>query len=223
MGWQIGEVMEIETKNVPQKRDGTITSLLETKVKQTEDVKTAIDLLATREALADEQMVDRLVDEKAEELRNDAEAKRVKAEADRINEEVSKIKRQKEKELEEYDRQITARKKEVEQLRADADKAQAFFEANGEILKYIGVRAKKSLKTMQVLMVPATIIFAIVQVLMFPLTLCGVVLEALVNIVGGICNAIKNQALKIIASIGIILLIGGAVFGIYYLGGSLIG
>lgn len=215
--------MEIETnKNLPQKSDG-IKSLLDTKVKQTDDVKTAIDLLATREALADGDTVDRLIDEKAEELRNDAEAKRVKAEAERINEEVAKIKRQKEKEIEEYDRQITARKKEVEQLRAEADKAQAFFDANGEILKYIGVRSKKSLKTMQALMVPATIIFAIVQVLLFPLTLCGVVLETLVNIVGGICNAIKNQALKIIASIGVILLIGGAVFGVYYFAGGLIG
>lgn len=215
--------MEIKTdKNLPQKTDG-INSLLESKVKQTEDVKTAIDLLATREALADEVTVNKIVDEKTEELRNDAEAKRVKAETDRINEEVAKIKRQKEKELEEYDRQITARKKEVEQLKADADKAQAFFEANGEILKYIGIRSKKSLTTMQALMVPATIIFAIVQILMFPLTLCGVVLETMVNIVGGICNAIKNQAIKVLVGIGVILLIGGAVFGVYYFGGSLIG
>lgn len=206
----------------PQNTNG-LNTLLENKVKQTEDVKTAIDLLATREALADENTVNKIVDEKTEELRNDAEAKRVSAETNRINEEVAKIKRQKEKELEEYDRLITARKKEAEQLKADADKAQAFFEANGEILKYIGVRSKKSLKTMQALMVPATIIFAIVQILLFPLTLCGVVLEALVNIVGGICNAIKNQALKIVASIGVILLISSAVFGVYFFGGNLIG
>lgn len=208
-------------KNLPAKAEN-LNSLLDQKAEKTEDVKTAIDLLATREALNQEENVDKLIKEKAEELRNDAEAKRVKAEADRINEEAKKVIAEKEKQLEEFDKEISARQKEVEHLKAEADKSQAFFEANGEILKYIGVRTKKSLGVMKGLMAPATIIFTIVQILMFPLTLCGVIIEALVGIVGGVCGTIKNNALKMIATIGLAVLIMAILVAVYVLGGKLI-
>ena len=199
-----------------------VKSILDDKVKKTDDVKTAIDLLATKTALEQGDTVEKLVTEKTEELRNDAEAKRVKAETDKINEEIEKVKAEKTKEIEEFDKLITAKKKEVEQLKAEGDKAEAFFNANSEILKYIGVRNKKSLGTMRVLMYPATLIFCIVQTLIFPLTFCGVVLEAFVSILGGICGEIKNNALKIIVSILIVLLIIGVVFVVYFYGGKLI-
>lgn len=208
-------------KNLPAKAEN-LNSLLDQKAEKTEDVKTAIDLLATREALNQEENVDKLIKEKAEELRNDAEAKRVKAEADRINEEAKKVIAEKEKQLEEFDKEISARQKEVEHLKAEADKSQAFFEANGEILKYIGIRTKKSLGVMKGLMTPATLIFTIVQILMFPLTLCGVVIEALVGIVGGVCGTIKNNALKMIATIGLAVLIMAILVAVYVLGGKLI-
>lgn len=208
-------------KNLPAKTDN-INSLLDQKAQQTDDVKTAIDLLATQAALKQDENVDKLINEKAEELRNDAEAKRVKAEADRINEEAKKVVAEKEKQLEEFDKEISARQKEVEHLKAEADKAQAFFEANGEILKFIGVRTKKSLGVMKGLMAPATLIFTIVQILMFPLTLCGVIIEALVGIVGGVCGTIKNNALKMITTIGLGVLIMAIVVAVYVLGGKLI-
>lgn len=208
-------------ENLPAKTDN-INSLLDQKVQQTDDVKTAINLLATREALNQEENVDKLIKEKAEELRNDAEAKRVKAEADRINEEAKKVVAEKEKQLEEFDKEISARQKEVEQLKAEADKAKAFFEANGEILKYIGVRTKKSLGVMKGLMAPATLIFTIVQILMFPLTLCGVIIEALVDIVGEVCGTIKNNALKMVTTIALGVLIMAIVVAVYVLGGKLI-
>lgn len=208
-------------KNLPAKTDN-INSLLDQKAQQTDDVKDAINLLATREALNQGENVDKLIKEKAEELRNDAEAKRVKAEADRINEEAKKVVAEKEKQLEEFDKEISARQKEVEHLKAESDKAQAFFEANGEILKYIGVRTKKSLGVMKGLMAPATLIFTIVQILMFPLTLCGVIIEALVGIVGGVCGTIKNNALKMVTTIGLGVLIMAIVVAVYVLGGKLI-
>lgn len=214
--------MEIKTNLPSIANDDNVKKLLDDKVKQTSDVKNAIDILATKTALEQDGTVSKIVAEKTEELRNDAEAKRVKAETSKINEEVEKVKAQKQKEIEEYDKVITAKKKEVEQLNAESDKAQAFFDNNKEILKYIGVRTKKSLKVMQTLIVPATLIFIIVQILLFPLTFIGVTLESIVNIVGGICGAIKNNALKIAVSIVIVLLIIGVVFSVYFFGGRFI-
>ena len=213
--------MEIETKKLPVKIDN-VNNLLDNKVKQTEDVKSAIDLLATKTALEQEGTVEKLVEEKTEELKNDAEAKRVKAETDRVNEEIEKVKAEKQKEIEEYDKIITLKQKEVEKLNADSNKAQAFFDSNKEILSYIAVRNKKSLRTMQWLMIPATFIFVIVNILLFPVTFVGKTLETLVEIVGGICNAIKHNALRIIVSIAVILLIAGVVFFAYYYGIKLI-
>lgn len=199
-----------------------VKSMLDDKVKATDNVKEAINLLATKTALEQDGTVQKLVTEKTEELRNDAEAKRVEAETHRVEEETKKIVAEKQKQVEEYDKLITAKQKEVEQLKAESDKAQAFFDANSEILKYIGVRNKKSLGTMKVLMYPATLIFCIVQILLFPLTFSGVVLEAFVGILGGICGAIKNNALKIIISILVVILILGVVFLVYFYSGRLI-
>lgn len=215
-----GEIMEI--KNLPQVKQSNVNSLLEKKVEQTQDVKTAIDLLATKTALEQSENLEKVVVEKGEELKNDAEAKRVEAETKRINEEAKKVVAEKQKQVELYDKEIVKKRKEVEQLKAESDKAQAFFDSNAEILKYIGVKNKKSLRVMQGLMVPATIIFIAVQLLMFPLTLCGVVLETLVNIVGGICGAIKNNALKLVISIGVVLLITAVVGLAYYYAGTIL-
>lgn len=199
-----------------------INSLLDRKVEQTNDVKSAIDILATRTALEQEETLTKVVTEKQEELRTDAEAKRIQAETAKISQEVEKVKQEKEKQLAELDKVISAKQKEVEQLKAESDKAQTFFESNKDILKYIGIREKKTIKTMQALMFPATIIFIVVQILLFPLTFIGLVLETVVNILGGICGAIKNNALKIILSILVVALLIGGGFCVYYFGGKLL-
>lgn len=214
--------MDIKPNNKQLAVVSDVKSILDDKVKKTDDVKTAIDLLATKTALEQEGTVAKIVNEKTEELRNDAEAKRVKAETDKINEEIERVKAQKQKEIEEFDKLILAKKNEVEQLKAESDKAQAYFDANKEILKYIGVRSKKSLGVMRGLMFLAVPVFCIVQILLFPLTFSGVILESFVEIIGGICGAIKNNALKIIISILVVLLILGIVFLVYFYGGKLI-
>lgn len=192
-----------------------VSKIITDKVNGTDNVKTAIDLLTTKTALQQEGVVEKLVDEKEQELVKDAETKK-------INAETEKIKKEKEKEIAEFDKIIYAKQKEIEQLKVEADKAQAFFDSNKDILKYIGVREKKSLKTMQVLMFPATLVFIFVQILIFPITLCGLVLEAIIGILGGICGAIKNQALKIVITILVLLVIAGVSFCTYYFGGNLI-
>lgn len=192
-----------------------VSKIITDKVNGTDNVKTAIDLLTTKTALQQEGVVEKLVDEKEQELVKDAETKK-------INAETEKLKKEKEKEIAEFDKIIYSKQKEIEQLKVEADKAQAFFDSNKDILKYIGVREKKSLKTMQVLMFPATLVFIFVQILIFPITLCGLVLEAIIGILGGICGAIKNQALKIVITILVLLVISGVSFCTYYFGGNLI-
>ena len=192
-----------------------VGKIITDKVSGTDNVKTAIDLLTTKTALQQEGVVEKLVDEKEQELVKDAETKK-------INAETEKLKKEKEKEIAEFDKVIYAKQKEIEQLKVEADKAHTFFDSNKDILKYIGIREKKSLKTMQVLMFPATLVFIFVQILIFPITLCGLVLETIIGILGGICGAIKNQALKIIITILVLLVIAGVSFCTYYFGGNLI-
>lgn len=204
------ELIDNKTKNIDE-----VSKIITDKVNETDNVKTAIDLLTTKTALQQEGVVEKLVDEKEQELVKDAETKK-------INAETEKLKKEKEKEIAEFDKIIYAKQKEIDQLKVEADKAQAFFDSNKDILKYIGVREKKSLKTMQVLMFPATLVFIFVQILIFPITLCGLVLEAIIGILGGICGAIKNQALKIVITILVLLIIAGVSFCAYYFGGKAI-
>lgn len=216
------ESIQREAMAITQQQNSGVFSLIDTQSKSTTDVKTAIDLLATREALSSEENVDKIVKEKNEELRNDAEKKRIEAETAKINEEVNKTKAQAEKELAEIEKQIQAKRKEVEELKAESDKEDAYFTRNKEILKYVNIRSKKTLKVMKTLMFPATIIFFIVQVLLFPVTFTGLVLENIVNIIGGICGAIKNNVWRILMAILVILIIGAVCFCVYYFGLRLI-
>lgn len=196
-----------------------IEPLLERKVQETNDVKNVIDVLATKTALEQEETITKVVQEKQEELRNDAEAKRIQSETERISKEVERVKQEKERELARLDKEISAKQKEVEQLKVEGDKSQAFFDSNKDILKYIGIREKKSIKTMQALMIPATVVFIVVQFLLFPLTFIGLLLETIVNILGGICGTIKNNALKIaISALIILLLLAGTLFTYYFFG-----
>lgn len=207
------KVEERANEIVGIKNEKSIDSVIMEKVKHTDNVKEAIDLMTTTTALKQEGVIDKLVDEKEKELIKDAETKKLQAETD-------KLKQEKAKEIAEYDKVITAKKNEIEQLKVEADKSQTFFNSNKDILKYIGVREQKSLKTMQALMFPATIIFIIVQILLFPLTFIGLLLETIVNILGGICGAITNNALKIILSVLIVALLLGGGFCAYYFGGK---
>ena len=186
------KVEERANEIISLKSEGSVDNVIMEKVRKTDNVKEAIDLMTTTTALKQEGVVEKLVEEKEKELIKVAE----------------------------YDKVITAKKKEIEQLKVEADKAQEFFEHNKDILKHIGIREKKSLKTMYALMLPATIVFIIVQILLFPITLCGLVLEAIISILGSVCGEIKNQSLKIIIAVAILLLIVGVGFCVYYFGGQ---
>ncbi len=215
--------MSEETKDLVVSETQTgVDKLIENKVNQTTDVNTALDLMFTHEALKDKDTLDSALQEKKEEIRNDAEARRIQAEAERIAREAEKIKQEKEKQLAELDKVISAKQKEIEQLKADSDKAQAFFESNEDILSYIGVRTKKTLKVMYMLMIPAIVIFMIVQIIALPVTIVGKLVEIVINIISGICKVISNNALKMFIAILVVILILGCGLAIYYFGGKLI-
>ena len=219
MGEDIRALVEQEAKAIVNQKEGgeQIATLIDSQIEQTNDIKKAVDFFATRTALAQEETWDKVVGEKQEELRNDAEAKKVHAETERVKQEELKVIAEREKQIAEYDKVISAKQKEVEQLKAESDKAQAYFDSNKDILRYIGIREKKSIRAMQGLMFPATIIFVIVQVLLFPLTFCGLLLETIVNILGSVCGAIKNNAWKIVLSVLVVLLLIGVGVGVYFL------
>lgn len=214
------KIQEEANSLIESKDTKKIHDLIDEKVNETSDVKSAIDLFATKTALQQEETISKVVEEKQEELRNDAEAKRVQAETERVSKQAEKAKQEKERELAELDRIIATKKAEVDRLKAESDIEQAFFNSNKDILKYIGVREKKSLKTMKSLMFPASIIFVIVQILLFPLTFCGLLLETIVGIVGGVCGAIKSNALRIVLTILVIAVISCVGFCAYYFAGK---
>lgn len=212
--------MEIETPVIPPKKD--VTDIIDKQVSNTTDVKSAIDLLATKTALQQADTVEKIVTEKSNELKNDAEKRRLEAETHKIEEEVKRVKAEKEKQIEELDKTIATKQKQVEELKADSDKALEYFNQNKEILKYIGIRSAKTLKVMQFWIYPASIIFAIVQILLLPLTFVGVVIEAVISIVGSICGELKSNGLKIIIATIVVVLLVAILVLVYVFGGKLI-
>lgn len=215
--------MEINAENLPStKVNNSVTDIIDKKVSEINDVKQAIDLLTTKTSLEQDGTVEKLVTEKTEELKNDAEAKRIKAETDKIREEVLKVKQESEKEIAELEKQKNRLQGEVEQMQKESDKAEAYFKANKDILKCGGIFSKKSLGVMQFWLYPSSIIFAILQILMFPITIVGAILEKIIDIVGSVGGSVKNNALKIVISVAVIILLIGVTVLAYWGGSEII-
>lgn len=213
-----------EAKNaVPMpKQPDIVGAVIEQNARKTDDVKATIDLLSTKEALKRDGTVDTLVSEKTEELKNDAMAKRVEAETAKIAKEVQKVKQESEREIAELAKQKNRLQAEVEQMAKEADKAEAYYEANKDILKCAGITTKKTMSVMKFWLYPASLIFILIQIIKLPITICGALLSGVIDIVGDVCNSIKNNAIKIIVAIVVILLLAAAVAGTIFGGQSLI-
>lgn len=198
----------------------THIDIVSDKIKQnaaeTTDVKQVIDLASTQQAIANESTVKKLIDEKTEELVNDAVRKKIEAETDKIRKEVDKVRAEADKEIAELEKSIANKKAEYEELVAQDRKADAFFNAHKSVLRYIGVKEKLSVRAMQIWLVPASIVYFIVQVLLFPLTLCGVTIETLMIIIGNVCEKISKNGLKITIAIIMLIAICGIVGFTYY-------
>lgn len=211
--------MEINTDNLPSKINSGVTEIIDKKVNETNDVKQAIDLFTTKTSLEQDGTVEKLVTEKTEELKNDAEAKRIEAEAKKLEQEVIKVKQETEKQLAELEKQKQQLQGEIDQMKKEADKCEAYYDANKDILKCGGIFSKKSLGVMKFWLYPSSIIFGILQILMFPITIVGAILEKVIDIVGSVGGSVKNNALKIVISVLVIILLIG-VTALAYWGGS---
>ena len=211
---------ENTTNTTPVVQEQNLNKLLDVRARESTDVKEVIDLLATQTALSQKETVDKIVDEKSEELRKDAEKRRIQAETEKINKEIERIKAEKEKEVTELNKEIERKKAEAEQLKAESDKAQVFFESNEDILSCIGVKRKKTLRVMYWLMIPAVILFVLIRFIALPLTIIGKLAEIVINIIGDVCKAISNNALKIIISVLVVALLLAGGFAAYYFGGD---
>jgi len=199
--------------NLPKEIDNSnsITeNVIEAQRQGAMSVKEAIDLDATKVALTQEKNVRMIVDTKGQELFHDAQAKLAEAQTKQIQQE-------KEKELAYYDKGNEALRKQTEQLKAESDKAEQFFQNHKSILKCVGVREKLGLKAMQWWMVPASVIYGIFQIILLPITICGFAIEQIINILGAICEKITHHGVKILITILVVLFIVAVVVGCYWL------
>lgn len=199
-----------------------LSTVIEQNARATTNVKETIDLLSTKKALEQEGTVETLVTEKTEELKNDAIAKRVQAETEKIRQEVEKVRQEGEKEIAELTKERNRLQAEVEAMEKEADKAEAYFQANKDILKCAGITSKKTLSVMKTWMWMAGFIFILIQIIKLPVTIIGGLVEGIIDIIGGICGVIKNNALKITVSLVVILILIAAFIGIGF-GGKAIG
>lgn len=211
----------IEQKE-PKQVVSAVEKLFKEEVSKSKDLDSAVEIMVTHEALSDDETLKKIVEEKGKEQESKYEAKRLEAEALKFEKEAEKIKQEKEKELAELNKEVEKKKAEVEKLKADGDRASEFFKSNEDILSCIGIRSKKTLGVMYALMIPAVIVFVLIRFIALPLTIGGKLVEIIIEIIGGICKAITNSALKIIISILVISLLVGGGFCAYYFGGKLI-
>lgn len=203
------EIAVVDTKNF-------INSTIQARAKETSNVKDAIDLATTQQAISKDETVNKLIEEKTDELVNDAIRKRVEAETEKINKEVEKVKAEADKKIAEYETSIAAKKKEYEELEAQDKKEQAYFDNHKSILRCIGIREKLSLKVMQGWLYPASAVYFIFQFLLLPLTMISFVIEQLINIVDTISEKFKKTGWKIAISILAVIVICVLLFGAYY-------
>nr|DAK85911.1 MAG TPA: vesicle-associated membrane protein 2 [Caudoviricetes sp.] len=210
---------ELPAEQVP--RD-MMSSVIEQNARSTSNVKETIDLLSTKKALEQDGTVDTLVAEKTAELKNDAEAKRVQAETARIQQEVEKVKQEGEKEIAELTKVKNKLQAEVEQMAKEADKAEAYFEANKDILKCAGITTKKTLPVMKAWLWVASLVFIIIQIIKLPITIVGSLVEGVINIIGDVCGAVKNNAIRVTVSVFVIAVLIAAFVGIAFGGKQII-
>lgn len=212
-------MLEEDKKLTPEVQKNFVSTTINSKAQATTDVKEAIDLATTQQAIAKEETVKKLIDEKSQELASDAERKKLQAETEKINKEVEKVKAEKEKELAELEKSIAAKKAERDELEAQDKKAEAYFNSHKSILKCIGIREKLSLSAMKGWLKIASVVYFIFQILLLPLTIIGFTVEQMMNIVDAISQKVSKAGWKIAISIVSVIVIVALLFGAYY-GGS---
>lgn len=179
-------------------------------------LKEVIDVGVTGKALQKEGVIDELTDRKEQELKEDALAKVIASEAVRIRQETDKVLEEGKKQLATLENEINSVKAAKEKLEKEADKNQAYFNSHRAVLKYAGCKEAMSITYMQVMAVIGFVIMCIIKVLLSPLIVVGMLIEVLMDIVGGVTGKMKENAGKIIASIFLVIFIIAVMAAAYY-------
>lgn len=211
------KVENSEEIGIPVADDDIVTNIIVKTAQASNQVKDVIDLAATSKALEKKETVDKIVEEKTKELISDAEKKKIESEAEKIRQEADKVRREEEKKIAELNKIKTTLEGEIDNLKAEDDKALAYFNANKSILRCVGVREKLSLKAMHFWMYPASFVYILFQIILFPFTLVGFAVEQLIGIVEAVCGKIAKGGWKIVVAIITAVIIVGLIAGIYYL------
>lgn len=211
------KVENSEEIGIPVADDDIVTNIIVKTAQASNQVKDVIDLAATSKALEKKETVDKIVEEKTKELISDAEKKKIESEAEKIRQEADKVRREEEKKIAELTKIKNTLSGEIDNLKAEDDKALAYFNANKSILRCVGVREKLSLKAMHFWMYPASFVYILFQIILFPFTLVGFAVEQLIGIVEAVCGKIAKGGWKIVVAIITAVIIVGLIAGIYYL------
>lgn len=202
---------------IPAADENIVTNIIVKTAQASNQVKDVIDLAATSKALEKKETVDKIVEEKTKELISDAEKKKIESETEKIRQEADKVRREEEKKIAELTKIKNTLSGEIDNLKAEDDKALAYFNANKSILRCVGVREKLSLKAMHFWMYPASFVYILFQIILFPFTLVGFAVEQLIGIVEAVCGKIAKGGWKIVVAIITAVIIVGLIAGIYYL------
>ena len=213
----LGKVENSEEIGIPVADDDIVTNIIVKTAQASNQVKDVIDLAATSKALEKKETVDKIVEEKTKELISDAEKKKIESETEKIRQEADKVRREEEKKIAELTKIKNTLSGEIDNLKAEDDKALAYFNANKSILRCVGVREKLSLKAMHFWMYPASFVYILFQIILFPFTLVGFAVEQLIGIVEAVCGKIAKGGWKIVVAIITAVIIVGLIAGIYYL------
>lgn len=211
------KVENSEEIGIPAVDENIVTNIIVKTAQASNQVKDVIDLAATSKALEKKETVDKIVEEKTKELISDAEKKKIESETEKIRQEAEKVRKEEEKKIAELTKIKNTLSGEIDNLKAEDDKALAYFNANKSILRCVGVREKLSLKAMHFWMYPASFVYILFQIILFPFTLVGFAVEQLIGIVEAVCGKIAKGGWKIVVAIITAVIIVGLIAGIYYL------
>lgn len=184
--------------------------------KQAKSLKDVVDVGVTGKALMKDGVLDELTAQKEAELKEDALAKVIASEAERIKRETAKLTEEGKKQLAQLQNEIHQAEAEKDKIEKQADKNLAYFNSHKSILKYAGCKEAMSLQYMQTMAVIGFVVMCIVKVLFSPLILVGQFIELLMDIIGGVTEKIKANALKIVVSVLLFIFIAAIVVGCYY-------
>lgn len=190
---ETAETSTIEPKDESQ----MVQSALMKAGTQATTLKDAIDVGVTGTALRSDGVIETLTDKKKQELNEDANARLIGAMTERIS---------KEKELVEIEKQ---------KIETETEKAKAYFEAHKKVLWYAWCKEPMTIPYMKTFAVLGTFLMWVIKIITAPIWLSGQIIGAVVEVVGDIGEKITSNAIKIVVSVLVVLILIAVCVGSY--------